>query len=219
VAVGREQWRRRVSFATLLAGVALSLVLGTCGHDETTAVASPTAPVADRLTVGAAPPIAPTVDLAAKNLTATAYRPTVNIVTHGPTTLGTPSHGGPIVDHVSFVDKLRSKRCTVDPVGSARQPFLRGQGTVLRVSGCTLGRPAELQSFWYHTDDLGMDGLRAAEEDARGIPPDGQPAVALTWEAPPHFFRKERALVFYLGNDPALLALLTELLGPQFAGR
>lgn len=95
MAVGREQWRRRVSFATLLAGVALSLVLGTCGHDETAAVASPTAPVADRLTVGAAPPIAPTVDLAAKNLTATAYRPTVNIVTHGPTTLGTPSHGGP----------------------------------------------------------------------------------------------------------------------------
>ena len=224
MAVDRERWRRRVPCATLLAGVALPLVLGTCGRTETTAVAGPTAPVAGRPPVGAAPPIAtspiaPTVDLAAKNLTATAYRPTAGVATPGPTTIGTPSHGGPIVDHVSFVDKLRGERCTVDPVGSVRRPSLRGEGIVLRVSGCTLGRPAELQSFWYHTDDLGTDGLRAAEEDARGIGPDGQPAVALTWEAPPHFFRKERALVLYLGDDPALLALLTALLGPQFAGR
>jgi len=224
VAVEREQRRRRVPFATLLAGIILALALGSCGHAETTAVASPTAPVTARPPGGAtlrsvAPPIAPTVDLAARHLTATASRPTVNSVTHGPTTPGTPSHGGPIVDHVSFVDKLRGQRCTVDPVGSVRQPFLRGEGIVLRVSGCTLEHPAELQSFWYHTDDLGADGLRAAEEDARGIGPDGQPATAMAWAAPPHFFRKERALVLYLGDDPALLALLAALLGPQFAGR
>ena len=168
---------------------------------------------------------APTADLAAKNLTATAYRPTADRVTPAPTPSGTSStvwitHGGPIVDHVSFVDKLRGARCTVDPVGSVRQPFLRAQGIVLRASGCGLIRPAEIQSFAYHTDDLGTDGLRAAEEDAREIGPDGQPvAIPVAWTVPPHFFRKERALVLYRGDDPALLALLADLLGPQFAGR
>lgn len=39
------------------------------------------------------------------------------------------------------------------------------------------------------------------------------------WAAPPHFFRKERAFVLFLGDDPAMLDLLTQLLGPQFAGR
>jgi hypothetical protein len=77
-----------------------------------------------------------------------------------------------------------------------------------------------VQPFWYHTDDLGGDGLRAAEEDARGIGPDVQPSAAtVAWAAPPHFFRQERALVLYPGDDPALLALLAALLRPQFAGR
>ena len=161
----------------------------------------------------------------AKNLTATAYRPTIVLVTPSPTATGTPgtvwiSHGGPIVDHVSFLDKVRGERCTVDFTTAVRQSFLRGQAVGLRVSDCALARPAEFQSFSYHTDDLHTDGLRAAEEDARGIDPDGQPnGMKIAWAASPHFFRKERAFVLYLGNDPALLALLTELLGPQFAGR
>lgn len=43
--------------------------------------------------------------------------------------------------------------------------------------------------------------------------------MAVAWAAAPHFFRKERAFVLYLGNDPAIIGLLTKLLGPQFAGR
>ena len=222
VANGRRKRRQRLS-AAALAGIALLLALGSCGQDKTSTVPNPTDHRAggSPLTPFATPHSAPTVDLVAKNLTATAYRPTVVIITHGSSLPGTRSHGGPIVDHVSFIDKLRGKRCIVDFPGVARQqPFLRGDAIGLRVSGCTLAQPAELQSFWYHTDSLHTDGLRAAEEDARGINPDGQPsAMAITWPAPPHFFRKERAFVLYLGDDQAMIALLTELLGPQFAGR
>lgn len=198
--------------------VTLPFLLGACGG------VGPS-PGAGQPVQSATTRSAPTIDLVAKNLTATAYRPTVVLVTPIPTVIGTPgtvwiSHGGPIVDHVSFVDKLRGARCTVDFTTAARRPFLRGQAVGLRVSGCGLARPAELQSFSYHTDDLGTDGLRAAEEDARGIGPDGQPVgMAVAWAAAPHFFRKERAFVLYLGDDPAMLALLVGLLGPQFAGR
>jgi hypothetical protein len=210
------------------AGLVILLALVACGQRATVPVAE-TTPGAGRPAAGLGahitPTRAPTVDVAAKNLTATAHIPTVVVITQEPTAIGTSSavwitHGGPIIDHVSFVDKLRGKRCTVEFTTAVRQPFLRGQPIGLRVSNCGLARPTELQSFWYHTDDLHTDGLRAAEEDARAIGVTGQPSgIAIDWVAPPHFFRKERAFVLYLGDDPAMLALLTELLGPQFAGR
>ncbi|MDP9374898.1 MAG: hypothetical protein M3Q65_21105 [Chloroflexota bacterium] len=108
----------------------------------------------------------------------------------------------------------------IDFGGSVRYPFLRGEGIVMRVSGPALAQPAELQSFWYDPFKLGMDPTQAAAEDAAAIAPDGTPpGGAPAWAGPPHFFRKEHALVLYVGDDPALLAILTDLLGPQFAGR
>jgi len=215
------RWLRALASWT---GIVILLALVACGQRATTPVAETTPGIDVRFgSLGAhtTPLHAPTIDVAAKNLTATAYRPptTTIVASQGPLHPGTPSHGGPIVDHVSFVDKLRGKRCAVDPSGSVWQPFLRGEGIVLRVSDCTVAQPVELQSFWYHTDDLHTDGLRAAEEDARGIDAAGQPvAMPQDWAAPPHFFRKERAFVLFLGDDPVMLDLLTELLGPQFAG-
>ncbi len=129
------------------------------------------------------------------------------------------SHGGPVKDHVSFVDALRAKGLTVEIIGSIEQPFLRAKGTGLRVSGDNLKQPAELQSFNYDDTDLRTDGLIAASEDASPIGPDGNPkTMRINWIAPPHFFRKERVIVIYLGSDANMLALLTESLGPQFAG-
>ncbi len=129
------------------------------------------------------------------------------------------SHGGPLRDHVSFVDHLRGKGYQVEPVADVRQPFLRAEGTVLRVSGGGLESPAELQSYNYDDTDLGTNGLRAGEEDARKIGPDGQPeSMSILWAGEPHFYRKERVLVLYVGNEKAVLDLMTELLGRQFAG-
>jgi len=129
------------------------------------------------------------------------------------------SHGGPLRDHVSFVDHLRAREYEVVPVTDVRQPFLRAEGTVLRVSGRGLKYPAELQVYNYDDTDLGTDGLRAAEEDAKNIGPDGQPnTTSILGTGEPHFFRKERLLVLYIGPDKAVLDLLTELLGPRFAG-
>ena len=130
------------------------------------------------------------------------------------------SHGGAVKDHVSFVDALRAKGITVEIVGSIEQPFLRAKGTTLRVSGGNLSQPAELQSFNYDDTDLRTDGAKAAAEDASQIDASGQPkTMRISWIAPPHFFRRERVIVIYLGSDANMLAPLTELLGPPFAGR
>ncbi len=124
----------------------------------------------------------------------------------------TQSHGGPVRDHVSFVDALRGKGLTVDIVGNVTQPFLRPQsGTALRISGSGTG-PADIQSFDYASSD-------AASADAGQIQPNGRiKSVSVDWIAPPHFFRKERVLVIYVGTDPAVVSVLRELLGPPLAG-
>ena len=117
-------------------------------------------------------------------------------------------------------DTLRAKGYIVDIVDSVEQPFLRGIGTLLRVSGGNLSQPIELQSFNYQQEDVKMDPLQAAEQDAEQIEPSGQPhTMRIEWLAPPHFYHKERVIVLYLGSDAQTLALLKELLGPPFAGK
>ncbi|MDP9473720.1 MAG: DUF305 domain-containing protein [Chloroflexota bacterium] len=126
------------------------------------------------------------------------------------------SHGGPVADQVSFMDALRAEGITVDVVSSLFPdvPFSGAQaGTTLRLSGGGLVGPAEVQAYDY-TDPT------TAATDAGQILPDGNlPTVMIEWIAPPHFFRTGRIIVLYVGTDPAVLEILTQLLGPQFAGR
>lgn len=130
------------------------------------------------------------------------------------------SHGGPVRDHVSLVDRLRADGYAVSPNGEVQQPFLRARGTLLQISGGNLSGPAEVQSFNYDDTDLGTDGVGAAQADAGAIQPDGQPRNArVTWSGPPHLFHAERVIVVYVGGDPSLLREMQALLGPQFAGQ
>ncbi len=125
-----------------------------------------------------------------------------------------------VKDQASFIDALKTKGVRVDIAGTLDQPFLQAEGTNLRLSGGDLKQPTELQSFNYDDKDLGKDGSKAAAEDASQIDSSGNPrTMRIQWIASPHFFRKERVIVIYLGSDPNAIALLTELLGPQFAGK
>jgi hypothetical protein len=118
-----------------------------------------------------------------------------------------------VVDETSLLAALRQRGLAVEATGAVQQPFLHAPGTVYRIRGGTLPLPAEIQSYAY------ADSAVAAE-DAAQIGPDGQPrTVQVDWVAPPHFFRRDRVLVIYAGKDEAVLSLLTEVLGPQFAPR
>ncbi len=129
-----------------------------------------------------------------------------------PQTTVVVSHGGPVRDHVSLVDNLRGRGLTVVPVSSVRQPFLHADGTVLAVSGPGIAA-TRLQSYDYET-------AAAAAADAATFGPDGNPRGAMVdWVAPPQLFLRGRVLAIYTGTDAALLGILTDLMGPQFAGR
>lgn len=124
----------------------------------------------------------------------------------------TISHGGPVVDHVSFVDALRACGVTVHPGDMIEQPFLRAEGVVLQLRGGGLSQPIEVQSFAY-------ENSTTAADDAAQIGPDGNPpTMMITWIGTPHFFRAERVIVIYVGEDRSALDLLTDILGPPFVG-
>ncbi len=130
------------------------------------------------------------------------------------------SHGGPVRDHVSFVDALRARGVTVAIAGTVAQPFLRAKGTQLRLSGTGFTAPAVVESYNYDQADLGTDPARAVIDDTSQIGPDGSPkTLKITWVAPPHLYRAERLVVLYVGSDPAVQQMLTDLIGPQFAGK
>lgn len=116
-------------------------------------------------------------------------------------------------DQMAFSAALKAKGFKVETTGGIEQPFLRVKGIGLRVNGGNLKEPMELQAFNYAD-------AKSASDDANQIEPSGSPrTMQINWIAPPHFFRKERVLVIYVGSDANALGLLTELLGAPFAGK
>ena len=57
----------------------------------------------------------------------------------------------------------------------------------------------------------------AAQENADRIPAGADSGMS-DWVAPPHFFLCDRIIALYLGQDQKVIATLTELCGPRFAG-
>ncbi len=127
------------------------------------------------------------------------------------------------VEQSAFAEQLRGKGFTVERVAEAWQPFLRTYGATLRLSGGGLAQPAEqLQAYVYDDPALAAADAQRVQPDtsARWTEPDGRETTAtFVWVAPPHFFQEGRVFVLYAGTDQTVLAILTELLGPQFAGR
>ena len=133
------------------------------------------------------------------------------------------SHGGPVRDHVSFVDNLRARGFAVETIGQTKVVPLDVPATGLAVSGGAIRGRAAMLSFGYDDTDLGRDGQRAAEEDANEISGDLGKVRNLTDgvplpSGPTHFYRRERVIVMYVGADPEVLRVLVDLFGRQFAG-
>lgn len=117
------------------------------------------------------------------------------------------SHGGPVNDYVSFIDNLRATGDLVEPAGEISQPFFSVKGFVVKVNG------EEVQAFEYLNATV-------ADSEAELVSPDGASAGTsiITWVATPHFYKEERLIVLYVGDNEALINILETILGPQFAG-
>jgi hypothetical protein len=184
------------SFWTYSSSLLLLVILTACG--QSAAPAARTAPDVsqDPVTIGgsadasrAPVTIGGSADASQAPVTIGGGNPGTELVPGNPS-----SHGGAVSNHVSFVDNLRAKGLMVEPASSVEQPFLSAKGELLRLSGGELKQPAEVQSFEYASADA-----VAAELDQIG--PD------------------DKLLVLYVGDDAAVLGILTELLGAQVAGR
>jgi len=117
---------------------------------------------------------------------------------------------GSIDDSFELVAALRAAGGTVMVGEPVSQPFFEVEGLVLRVND------ADVQVFAYPDE-------AAAAADAARITPDGSglgppTPTRITWVAPPHFYRINRFIVLYVGDDPIILDLLSHVLGPPFAG-
>jgi hypothetical protein len=111
------------------------------------------------------------------------------------------SHGGPVKDHVSFLDSLRRDGVTVDIVGSATAPGAV-TGTRLRLSGQGIAG-AEVDSFEYQKS-----------ADAAGA----EPTSVAGATASARVYRIGRLVVVYGGDDAAVAAILARELGPAVSG-
>lgn len=108
----------------------------------------------------------------------------------------------------SLAADLRAAGLTVEDAGTVEQPFFGVPASVFRVDG------NDVQVYEF-------DSAAAAEKAAADVAPNGGSigTAMMSWMAPPHFFRKDRLIVNYLGTSEKTLAALRNLLGPQFAGR
>ena len=120
----------------------------------------------------------------------------------------TVSHGREAVDYVSLIDNLRANNATVIPEGEIEQPFFSVTGFSIQVNG------SSVQVFEYNSAE-------DAEADASLVSLDGSSIGTSMpfWVDDPHFYYKEKIIVLYVGDDPAIEELLESVLGSQFAGR
>lgn len=118
-----------------------------------------------------------------------------------------PQGGRTLNDIDTLVDALKAQGMSVERAGGVSQPFFSVEGRALTVNG------ENVQVFQYRTAE-------AADKEAKQISPDGSGTGTsmVSWVGTPHFFKKGRLIVLYVGESPKLQEALRASLGAQFAG-
>jgi len=113
-----------------------------------------------------------------------------------------------VADHGALIGALRAAGAKVVQEQMLRQPFFDVEARILEVDG------EGVQVFEY--GDAATTAAQAARVSSDGSQIGTSKPL---WVGPPHFYRKGRLLVLYVGEDTRTLERLACLLGPPFAGR
>lgn len=107
-----------------------------------------------------------------------------------------------------FIEALHEKGVNAEKGDSVEQPFFSVIGDFVDFND------EGVQVFEY-------ESAETMESDAVLVDADGGSigTSMVTWMATPHFFKKGRILVLYVGDNADTMNLLESVLGPQFAGR
>lgn len=106
-----------------------------------------------------------------------------------------------------FLAELREQGVDAEKGDSVEQAFFSVIGDYVSLNG------ESVQVFEY-------DSAETMESDAVLVDASGSPigTSMVTWIATPHFYKKGRILVLYVGDNAETLEILQSVLGPQFAG-
>lgn len=92
--------------------------------------------------------------------------------------------------------------------------ILRGERYIITLSGAS---EASITVYQYANKTSAKDDVLCIDKDGTTISfPDQTNYV--TWKSIPHFFYQDNAIIQYVGTDEAILTILKELFGEQFAG-
>jgi hypothetical protein len=113
-----------------------------------------------------------------------------------------------VEDQASFLVALQTAGATSNIGDSVVQDFFTPQGQIISVNG------ADVQIFEY-------ESAEAMESEAAQVAPDGGSigTSMVTWMDAPHFYKTGRIIILYVGSNTAILDLLENVIGPQFAGQ
>jgi len=111
------------------------------------------------------------------------------------------------MDRAGLVAALRAKHVSVEADGDVEQPFLSIAGRMIKIYG------EDVQVFQY-ADAATM------EAQAARISSDGS-TIGTTkpfWIGTPHFFKRGKLLILYVGDEERVVKALEAVMGRQFAG-
>ena len=119
--------------------------------------------------------------------------------------------GTRLISYEELAAALRATGVQVELVprdpSEGSEPLFAVPGRMLKVNR------VEARVFVYSSE-------AAAQADAARISPDGWQIgnAMVDWVDLPHFYRSGQVIVEYIGGDRALMRLLEQVVGPQFAG-
>lgn len=112
-----------------------------------------------------------------------------------------------VYNYASMLEELKSTGASVETGEKVSQPFFTPQGQVIKLND------EDVQVFEYLSEE-------EANKEAVQVSADGTSVgtTMITWIDTPHFYQSGKIIALYVGNAPDVIELLSELLGPQFAG-
>lgn len=120
--------------------------------------------------------------------------------------------GEALMDYAAFIGALEDAGWPVEEVGPTSGSLFNGAGHIIKVNGI------EMQVFEY-ADEQALEAQAALISPDGGQITDSSGAIAIVdWVDMPHFFKKGRIMVVYIGRTERTLLALKDVLGERFAG-
>ena len=112
-----------------------------------------------------------------------------------------------VSDYTSLVEDLKSTSTSAEPGESISQPFFTPQGQVIKLND------EDVQVFEYVSEEEVLKEAMQVSANGNSVG-----TTMISWIDTPHFYQSGKIIVLYVGNTPQVIEILTEVLGPQYAG-